>query len=148
MGSVSIRGRRGIMLITPRRKHEALSLMDAIDFAKVSLINYTANSSEMATCAKADKIWFVGRTEFMQEDYGRFRDMLQAEDLLSDNRTLPQRLPAEQSRPRDVYNGSTGLSNCSISNLRRSYQEDYAIIRVLAAHGSLPASYLVEIGAD
>mmetsp|Transcript_8950 Transcript_8950/g.17921 ORF Transcript_8950/g.17921 Transcript_8950/m.17921 type:complete len:263 (+) Transcript_8950:60-848(+) len=108
------------------------------------LSHYLGNLSSVASCSS--RIFFMGRTEHLHEDYSRLLQLLEARQVLSAEaatRSLGGRLHA---MPPELAN-LTRLGTCALRNLLSWFGDDYRLIRYMVRRGALPASYLAELSS-
>lgn len=108
------------------------------------LSHYLGNLSNVMSCF--GRIFFVGRTEHLDQDYLQLLALFEGQNVLSVGEPLrspPGRLHAT---PPELISLSW-LGTCALNNLRLWFRDDYRTIRYLVRRGALPAPYLAEMNA-
>jgi len=123
---------------------KARKAMAEIHHVKDSLSSYLQGLEGIKTISSS--IALVGRTEYMDEDYASFLQLLEARDLLDSS--PPTELPQVHNTSSDEWDQYKYLSRCAVLNLRKHYSEDYQIIRYLSSIGFVNSSYADEVEAS
>lgn len=119
-------------------REAALRSIHAIQHTRQDLNWYWHGIDNVRACH--DQIFFVGRTEHLDEDVDDLASRLRAEHVLQNNIThLHVHSLSHQ------YDGLRELGPCAVQHLREYYRRDYDIIDYLASVGLLPASYPDEV---
>lgn len=122
---------------TTRRAAQAAIM--TIGHTSLDLERYWNGIDNLRKCS--DQVWFVGRTEYFDDDLDTLRRKLGEENVMLGKGFTKL---AEHTQPAK-YDNLTKLSSCAVKNLRLWYHKDYEIIDYLASIGKLPASYPDEV---
>jgi len=120
------------------RQAAAKLAMNSIYHVKWSITDYWGGMDNFAKCANSP--FFVGRFEFLDEDYrSLLRKMSSYGELLPDSEPFPD-LPEDHETPAK-YDGWRYLSSTAIENLQIWYHDDYVLASELGKLEYLPINY-------